>query len=630
MRAAALATLFFAAGSGVSFAQVCADNASVLGSRVRSVRPDARFGRVPQALERMLASHYGEVYSIDAENSYANDISRFFNEHPGQLESEVINRQALSIAIEESTPCTTVVAPVECQAAFGESRCIDILVKTISLQLDVYDISGNRLPIPRSNKMRFFGETPKALVAFNPQVTSVYDQRVGLQPAVSISNRLFASAAARPGSDAAAPGPTELWLRWNGTRSVKESFYDTSGSLSVVRRRPTSLIDRLGAKASVHASLEPRGIDDDRTRSFEGGADLGLQLPGAAFSRLRVGGGYRWTEHHFAGVDGSLDTVTESTAQANMVADGRLVRGFTRIAAWIDAGSPQRGDAYARLAGTIGYEKELSVAPNQAVGIEGIAGFGRSFGSVPPYSRFFGGNPSGNFLYDGIDSRDLASMPVGPPIRSAGREQLGASLHSGASIGADSYWHASLAVSLPIPHWSFPLIPAEVVMTTSDGSSKTLKDVLKRQVASGKELYVQATMRQMLTADEQDALRLDANAALSPADRERLDSARQASARVQAAVRRDADKIWREITPITNFIADEGNIYSIKPLLMIDAARMNSGASADAVTRIGMGGGVQLTVVIARLEAGYLWAVRRQSTDPRGNFVLRLALRNLF
>ena len=142
---------------------------------------------------------------------------------------------------------------------------------------------------------------------------------------------------------------------------------------------------------------------------------------------------------------------------------------------------------------------------------------------------------------------------------------------------------------------------------TLPGSTKTLKDVLKGQVKGGKEMYVQSTVRQMLTPDEQQALRLNANDPLTPADRDRLNRALAASSHAQDKVRAwTPTEIWQQITPITNFIADEANIYSIKPLLMIDAAHMDFATMADAVTWVGIGGGVQFTVVVARLEAGYL------------------------
>ena len=106
------------------------------------------------------------------------------------------------------------VPPHECQAAFGESRCIDVLVKSISLQLDIYDVSSNRLPIPRSNQVRFFNEIPKSLLLYNPQFTATCDERAGLQPAASVSTNLLARSGTQPGSgsDAGVTRPTEMWL----------------------------------------------------------------------------------------------------------------------------------------------------------------------------------------------------------------------------------------------------------------------------------------------------------------------------------------------------------------------------------------------------------------------------------
>jgi hypothetical protein len=76
-------------------------------------------------------------------------------------------------------------------------------------------------------------------------------------------------------------------------------------------------IDRLGAEAAFNASLAPRGDDDDQRRSFEGSAAIGVNLYGATFSRLRLGGGYRWTRHRFADVDGSPDSLSENAIQAS-------------------------------------------------------------------------------------------------------------------------------------------------------------------------------------------------------------------------------------------------------------------------------------------------------------------------
>jgi hypothetical protein len=79
-----------------------------------------------------------------------------------------------------------------------------------------------------------------------------------------------------------------------------------------------------------------------------------------------------------------------------------------------------------------------------------------------------------------------------------------------------------------------------------------------------------------------------------------------------------------------NFLADQANLFSVKPLIMFDAARLRAPGTSNNQTRIGIGGGLQLTLVIPKFEAGYMHTVRRVAGDPQGNFVMRLVFQNLF
>src|SRR5437868_10645581 len=153
---------------------------------------------------------------------------------------------------------------------------------------------------------------------------------------------------------------------------------------------------------------------------------------------------------------------------------------------------------------------------------------------------------------------------------------------------------------------------------------------MKNQIKQGKAFYILAVARQKLTPEQQQALRLDDSMALTPEQRERLKNARAAYTAAQAAVTPEADKIWNEITPITSFVADQANLYSIKPLLMFDAARLKAGESFNNRTRYALGGGLQLTIVIAKFELGYMQTLNRISGDSRGNVVARLVFQNLF
>jgi len=143
------------------------------------------------------------------------------------------------------------------------------------------------------------------------------------------------------------------------------------------------------------------------------------------------------------------------------------------------------------------------------------------------------------------------------------------------------------------------LIPSEVVesLEDSEGGQRdvTLKELLKKQVAQGERLLRSSLVRQGVAPD------------------------------AAAAQARDT---WKEIQPVANFITDQANLYSVKPLLMLDVAEILGAGSARI--RVAVGGGFQLTIVVARLEVGYLHTVQRAPGDDRGNVFVRLTFQNLF
>ena len=61
---------------------------------------------------------------------------------------------------------------------------------------------------------------------------------------------------------------------------------------------------------------------------------------------------------------------------------------------------------------------------------------------------------------------------------------------------------------------------------------------------------------------------------------------------------------------------------------MLDAAGLYDNGSSE--TWVAAGGGVQLTIVIAKLEAGYMHTVSGPTFGSRGNAFFRLVFQNLF
>jgi hypothetical protein len=238
------------------------------------------------------------------------------------------------------------------------------------------------------------------------------------------------------------------------------------------------------------------------------------------------------------------------------------------------------------------------LAPNQAVEVELVAGFGKDFGDTPSFAQFFGGNPTGQFLYDPPSATFLARMPSGPVIRSFGDNEAMLRDKHGRSVGADTFWHLNLNLSLPIPSFSRPLIPNESTdIDDVNGNPISLKQLLGKQIDVTGPNMLAATLRNQGMSDQ------------------------EATAR--------AREILKEISPAAHFIIDEANLYSIKPLIMFDAAGMSSGGISSE-TWLAAGGGFQFTVVTAKLEVGYMQTLIGPTFGSRHNIFFRLVFQNLF
>jgi hypothetical protein len=85
-----------------------------------------------------------------------------------------------------------------------------------------------------------------------------------------------------------------------------------------------------------------------------------------------------------------------------------------------------------------------------------------------------------------------------------------------------------------------------------------------------------------------------------------------------------------EIRPAVTYITESANVFALRPLLMFDLARLDDGSGTSSPMEISVGGGIQLMVVTARFEAGYMGAVRGSSAGNHGRFVFRLVFTNLF
>jgi len=309
-------------------------------------------------------------------------------------------------------------------------------------------------------------------------------------------------------------------------------------------------------------------------------------------NRVALNGGYRRSSNRLGGVNQIF--LTENSFQGSAILDGRIFGGFTRAGLWLDGGKPQNAEAYHRVAALVGFQKELPLG-EQTLGIEALFGAGKASKHAPEYSLFYGGNTLTNFIYSEIiDPETISVLPAGPVLRGYGRNQAGFRFPNGDTRGAHSYHHFNLSLAIPIPSLSAPLIPDEVV---NDNPRTTLRDLVEFAVNTGEEALSSSFEDEGLSSDEADA---------------------------------KAAKVFAQINPGIKYLTHYAKIYSFKPLVMFDEARMTRNDSSSSQSRYSVGGGVELTVVIAKFQAGYMHAVNRFEGEKRGNFVFRLVFTNLF
>jgi len=147
---------------------------------------------------------------------------------------------------------------------------------------------------------------------------------------------------------------------------------------------------------------------------------------------------------------------------------------------------------------------------------------------------------------------------------------------------------------LPVQRWFRPLIPDEVDDTSDP--PVTLKQRVMRQID--------------VTAPNMAAVNLQQQG-LSP-----------------EAARAEAQAMIDEIRPAARFLVEDAPIIAVRPLLMLDYARLDDGAGSAHWLAAGLG--LQAQIVTARFELGFMHQLRGPKTDSRNSLVFRLVFQNLF
>ncbi|MGI8436831.1 MAG: hypothetical protein ACR2NX_07995 [Chthoniobacterales bacterium] len=471
------------------------------------------------------------------------------------------------------------------------SDTVGVIFRPYYVDVSLVQIGNNILPIPRGAWPDFDVRVPKWIRSLHPTFGVSYDRAFGTAVSLGLAGDL-------PRPLRASDDSQQFGFHFDGTKSLEESYYRVNGGVRYGLHRDSGFLRELSFTADFDGTKEPLG---DATHTQEAGvAALGAKLNLAPNVRLDLDAGYRRTDDRLDHFPTAIDAnANEQHSRLLLDLIPPVALGFLRAALWQESAwqTSGLGNSYQHLVGRVGYEKEIPIALNQTIGIEVIAGAGHAFGNTPEYAKFFGGNPPGQFLYDGPDATSLMKMPSGPILRSFGENE--ARLAGGASAGgADTFWHVNLTVTFPIPALSRSLIPNEATdIEDASGNPITIKQLLKRQINVTGPSMLRAVLRSEGLGD--------------------------------AEIERQVRETFQEITPATNFIIDQANLYAVKPLLMFDAAGLSDG-NGQSETWLAAGGGLQLTIVTAKLEVGYVQTLNGPREGQGGNAFVRLVFQNLF
>lgn len=489
-------------------------------------------------------------------------------------------------------------SPAGATGSAPDKSTVGLIFHCYYLGISLVQIGDRVLPIPRASVPTFYQYVPKPLLALNPIFGLTQDRAFGTALGGAFATDLLHladPARISHGLD----GEQHLDVHAQGRKSLQDLFYRGDAGLRYSMQRSGAVLQEFALRVDYDGVKEPLG--DDQHTGHAGIGGIGAILKLAPNTRLSLDTGYQRTDDRMASNVTGVDTHTVANEQANRLLLDAIpwpVEGFLRAAMWEDNGWLTGGGAYQRLAGRFGYAKEIPLWPSQTIGFELLGGGGKAWGAVPAHALFFGGNSPVQFLYDSASSAPLLKMPIGPLIRSLGEGQGGIPTSQGVQ-GGNAFWHANLNLSFPIPLLSRALIPNEPTgIEDSQGRPLSLKQVLRNQIdVTGFNMLV-ATLT---------------NEGMSPGDAQ--DRAKQ---------------ILDEVKPATHFIIDNANLYSIKPLLMFDAGGVFGRGRRTSETWLAAGGGVQLTIVVAKLEAGYMQTVSGPTFGSRGNAFVRLVFQNLF
>ena len=550
---------------------------------VNSVKIIGRW--VPKELQQKVEQLIGVGQLFDpAKVGHAEELVR--NEI---LESE----GKFSIRLAGATSVLFITSDVCPVADSVSQKKVQVVIHPYYLRIDLYNAGNNILPIPRTAKPPFYKNVPSIILATAPYIGVMNDRSYGTFAFVKTSTDLLQIPFKK---DKLTTKKLRLNFDVDFRKSFSYRYYNVLGLLQLAHPVYTDSSTGWNISFMYAKNVQPLNITDysnDLTKFFasiQGNGKISF------INKYLITAGVSFSQNNFISLNNKFKN-PETDYELKAFCDGRITKGFTRLGLWFNAGVPKNNfnlKPYQRVAGKFGYSVSLGSGHNN-VDLEAIAGVGYTWGTPPVYSEYFAGNVASNFLYAPLQSFNTMP-PEGLVIRSLGEKQGGLPTILNTVSGGTSYWGVNINFSIPITKWSAPLIPDVVIQ--EEPRRLTIRSAIKGQVNTAKSFI---------------ANDLALNGGLSDDD-------------ADAAAERIVDK---DIKPTINYLADRANIYSIKPILFFDAGQINKRGVGNRLW-IASGAGLQINIVNAKLQLGYIQTLSPKADASKGNFLMSFSVQNFY
>jgi hypothetical protein len=534
----------------------------------------------------------GEPYNPELVSGLLETITasvRHDDNHGAQSIQYITTGKYPALRMRYATACTIVVPEAQCYQEVKNPKCADVRLDVYTIDFDPNNLLANLIALPRSPDVTNFAGTPKGLLLTNPRVSIGTDRAYGAVGSLDVRIPLLAAADIARGwtpSD----DRDDLGLTFHGSRSLDERFYEVASRLEY-RRVIGERLRWLRVAAAFSSVSTPAGT----TVSIANAPQIVAGLQFKPFNgrpdsiNLNIAGAWNWRRF---GCNASVVCLhdRDDAVTTRMTFDS-VVRGVTNRIDFRYRRDWTTAFAYSTVGGSWLLDKEFGDS-HHTLAVSARLDGGAVLGAAPNYAFFFGGSNAST-----ANAQDLMDEGTPTPVvRSFGRGGLAI-----GAAGARDFESVSLDVAFPLPGLSRPLIPEdEICKANADGDEvcEGIATVLKKQVEVGKSFLVRMYKDRGYPRQK----------------------AEEAAEHDLASAR-----------PIVAFVADRANLYSIRPVLMADFARLNIVGTPSSKALVALGGGAELTVVIAKLRIGYVQTVLNDLSPRRpGNFVFTLKFANMF